>query len=76
MQPIGSKCFLIGCCCATAPNLNVVVAGLDPNTILKENWSLLLLAASVGKPEITKLLIERGADVNYDKGMCYYFLLL
>lgn len=46
----------------------IFFVGLDPNAILKDNWSLLLLAASVGNPEMTKLLIERGADVNYDKG--------
>ncbi|KAI4459546.1 ankyrin repeat sam and basic leucine zipper domain-containing protein 1 [Holotrichia oblita] len=48
--------------------------GFDVNKRLKDNWTPLLLAASVGAPEITALLIENGADVNIHRD--YYTPLM
>ena len=34
------------------------------NTKLKNSWTPLLLAASIGNPDVVDELIDRGADVN------------
>ncbi|XP_022919371.2 ankyrin repeat, SAM and basic leucine zipper domain-containing protein 1 [Onthophagus taurus] len=41
--------------------------GYDVNSKLKEDWSLLLLAASIGSPDIVQLVLERGGDPNYSR---------
>lgn len=37
--------------------------------ILRDNYTPLMLAASIGSQHVTRLLIKRGANVNYDKGI-------
>ncbi|KRT80901.1 Ankyrin repeat-containing protein, partial [Oryctes borbonicus] len=63
--------FLLG-------NLSEVTALLDRdlnvNKRLRDNWTPLLLAASVGASEITALLLEKGADVNIHRN--YYTPLM
>lgn len=49
---------------------NYKLPGFDVNTILCDSYTLLMLAATVGNPCITKLLIDNGANVNYDRGEC------
>jgi ankyrin repeat protein len=39
--------------------------GADPNTHLWNGCSLLILACSKGRLEIVKLLLDKGADINY-----------
>lgn len=49
--------------------IHTLLNEMDVNTILRDNYSPLMLAASIGNPCVTKLLIEKGANVNYDRGM-------
>ncbi|GJQ72834.1 hypothetical protein Trydic_g1483 [Trypoxylus dichotomus] len=48
--------------------------GFNVNKRLRDDWTPLLLAASVGASEITALLIEKGADVNMHRN--YYTALM
>lgn len=50
-------------------SLRKFALGFDVNKPIKDNWTPLLLAASVGAPEVTTLLIENGADVNIHRGI-------
>lgn len=44
-----------------------IESGTDVNLQLKDNSPLLLIAASVGNPEISEFLLEKGADPNGNK---------
>jgi ankyrin repeat protein len=39
-------------------------AGLDPNLVNQNGWSLLMLAAVEGAVPLGRLLLERGADAG------------
>ncbi|KAF2899306.1 hypothetical protein ILUMI_06870 [Ignelater luminosus] len=41
--------------------------GLDINVVVRDGWSAILLAASIGNSDIVRELINRGADVNSHK---------
>lgn len=42
-------------------------SGVDVDIILKSNWTPLMYASNAGHPEIVEYLLERGANVNYNK---------
>ena len=44
------------------------VAGVDVNTQFSGGWSGLMYAGNGARGDILKLLLERGADPNYQKG--------
>lgn len=43
--------------------------GLSVDSLLKSSWTGLMYAANNGLPDVVALLIERGANVNYQKGL-------
>ena len=43
--------------------------GIDPDVQLKSGWTSLMLAASNASLELVELLINRGANVNFHKGI-------
>ncbi|MEJ8304011.1 ankyrin repeat domain-containing protein [Saccharibacillus sacchari] len=43
---------------------NILKAGVDPNQIYENSWTLLKAAAEHEQVEIVRLLVESGADVN------------
>jgi hypothetical protein len=44
---------------------NMLNEGADPNTHLRNGCSLLMIACSKGRLEMAKLLLDKGADINY-----------
>lgn len=44
---------------------NLLLAGIDPNTVDEDEISALMWASDLGHKKIAELLIEHGADVNY-----------
>ena len=42
--------------------------GFNPNAPLVGDWSPLMYACSNGRLSVVKLLLEKGANVNYQKG--------
>lgn len=47
----------------------IFIAGLNANVVVRDDWSAILLAASIGDPEVVRELINKGADVNSDRGI-------
>ena len=45
------------------------VPGMDVNTQFPGGWSGLMYAGNGARGDIFKLLLEKGADPNYQKGM-------
>ncbi|XP_018578461.1 ankyrin repeat, SAM and basic leucine zipper domain-containing protein 1-like, partial [Anoplophora glabripennis] len=45
-------------------------SGLDVNVNVEDGWRPLLLAASLGNPDLIKELINKGANVNLDRDGC------
>jgi ankyrin repeat protein len=43
--------------------------GISVDCIMKSGWTGLMHAASCGLPEVVIILTERGANVNFQKGM-------
>ena len=46
-----------------------ILPGIDPDVQLKSGWTSLMLAASNASLELVELLINRGANVNFHKGI-------
>ncbi len=44
--------------------------------ILKSGWTGLMHAASCGLPEVVTVLTERGANVNFQKGVYIYWCMM
>jgi ankyrin repeat protein len=49
---------------------------MDVNSELSMGWSPLMLAGNLARADIFKLLVDRGANVNYHKGMYNNFSLI
>ncbi|XP_046854028.1 ankyrin repeat, SAM and basic leucine zipper domain-containing protein 1-like isoform X2 [Xenia sp. Carnegie-2017] len=47
----------------------VLTQGLSVDSLLKSSWTGLMYAANNGLPDVVALLIEHGANVNYQKDM-------
>ena len=47
--------------------------GVDVNAQNNDGWTALMLASDQENPEIAKLLIDEGADVNADGGTALMF---
>lgn len=43
--------------------------GIDPDVHLKSGWTSLMLAASTASSDLVELLISRGANANFQKGI-------
>lgn len=43
--------------------------GIDPDVNLKSGWTSLMLAASTASSDLMELLISRGANANFQKGI-------
>lgn len=58
-------------------NLQVVIeeldGGFDVNSKLSNDYSLLFLAASYGHFDIINELVNRGADINVNRGIVFIF---
>lgn len=57
-------------------DIEKTIALLDDNNLevdvpLHQDWTALILAASYGHYELTKHLIQRGADINQVKGSVF-----
>lgn len=49
-----------------------MILGVSVDCILKSGWTGLMHAASCGLPEVVTVLVERGANVNFQKGVYIY----
>lgn len=65
---------------ATNNFLVILFLGIDIDIQLKSGWTSLMLAASTASSDLVELLINRGANVNFHKGiscmkyhLCYCF---
>ena len=57
---------------ASKINANIFcVAGIDPDVHLKSGWTCLMLAASSSSYELMEFLVNRGANVNFHKGILF-----
>ena len=47
---------------------DIMLGTISVDCILKSGWTGLMHAVSCGLPEVATILIERGANVNFQKG--------